>query len=246
LKEQKSIEQQEEISMNLRQLMIQFKSEMKEKQTTDDNVLIAEKGKDIFSSIKNLNNILNDMFPEYIQDLPLKAIQIIVNWMELDNFNDWKVFASEIWPQFTIVDQEIFSKNGKMEKVLKVWGSQGAKTSQLFNILNTLNRKDILIQLGEHYPFISRYYIQKNEMNDDSIIVNKDFTKDEKEEKQQNLNDDFNSIETLVIPAQVSEEKIMEVERKLKETEQRINFEILENNDYKKKIRRNKRKITTN
>jgi len=214
LKKQKSVEQQEEISMNLRQLMIQFKEEMKEKQITDNNVIIAEKEKDIFSTtINNLNNILIDMFPEYIQDLPLKAIQIIVNWMELDRFNDWKLFATEIWPEFTIVDQEIYSKNGKMEKVLKVWGSQGAKTSQLFDILNKLNRKDILIQLEEHYPFISRYYIQKKEMSDsDDVIVNKGFTKI-------NL---LNSIETPVIPVELSERKIMEVEQKLRETEGKL------------------------
>jgi hypothetical protein len=73
--------------------------------------------------------------------------------MNLDQGNNWIVFASKVWPDFSFEDARIFEQNGKMDKVLSEWGVQGDSTiASLIQILQDLKRQDVLVRLYEKYP----------------------------------------------------------------------------------------------
>jgi hypothetical protein len=93
----------------------------------------------------SLQNILDFRF---VDKLPIKANTIIVEAMDIEGRNNWRDFVSKCWPLFTINDCEIKLKE-KMTAVLRLWGSEGAKIIDLLDILEDLQRKDILLQLNE-------------------------------------------------------------------------------------------------
>jgi hypothetical protein len=57
-----------------------------------------------------------DLFPHLIKDLPAKATKIIFQLLNLDN--NWKIFASEIWPSYSVDDIRGCFENRKTEAIL--------------------------------------------------------------------------------------------------------------------------------
>jgi len=56
-------------------------------------------------------------------------------------------------------------KEGKMSTILEKWGMKDATTTQLLQILNKINRKDLIDDLQKQFPSIKKYF-------DDSISTN--------------------------------------------------------------------------
>ena len=76
--------------------------------------------------------------------------------MNMNRENNWFVFAIEAWPEYSKTDIEIHFEEGKMKAILKKWGEEGRTTAELFQILNKIERKDVIIELQKTYPFIER------------------------------------------------------------------------------------------
>jgi hypothetical protein len=68
--------------------------------------------------------------------------------------NNWKIFASEIWPSYSVDNIRDHLENGKTEAILAKWGRNNTTTSQLLQVLVKMERKDIIIYLEEKYPSI--------------------------------------------------------------------------------------------
>jgi hypothetical protein len=99
-------------------------------------------------------------FPELVKDLPSKASQVIIRQMNLDRDINWMSFAEELWPLWSLDEIEgHFKEKEKMKAVLSKWGSKGGTTNELFEILNKLPRKDVIVSLEKHFPFV-RYFPQ--------------------------------------------------------------------------------------
>lgn len=77
--------------------------------------------------------------------------------MNLENQNDWSVFAAEIWTDIHITKMKFFQGGGKMKAVLEKWGSEGATTIQLLQILNKIQRMDVIFLLQEEHQSIKKY-----------------------------------------------------------------------------------------
>jgi hypothetical protein len=74
--------------------------------------------------------------------------------MNLDN--NWMLFAAELWPSFSKLELRInFEESGRMEAVLRKWGSEGATTVGLFHMINKIGRKDLILYLQEKFPLIN-------------------------------------------------------------------------------------------
>jgi hypothetical protein len=95
-----------------------------------------------------------DAFPELVRDLPARATITIIRMGNLKMTNNWMVIAAEIWLDYSLLQIRIEFEEGKMQAILEKWGSEGATTSQLFQILIKVGRKDILIYLQKDYPFV--------------------------------------------------------------------------------------------
>ena len=80
--------------------------------------------------------------------------KIIVNLMNVEQENNWTSVAMEVWPDYSVNDIHLKFHKGKMAKVLEEWGLIGGKTSDLFAILQKLNRMDVFFALHEIYPSI--------------------------------------------------------------------------------------------
>jgi hypothetical protein len=115
----------------------------------------------MMSSVQNqptVNQSNEIEFPELVKDIPFLATNIIIDQMNLNQSPSWMHFASVLWPSYSVVTIELFKDKGRMKAVLEEWGSKGGTTAELFQILNKLPRKDVIISLEENYPFV-RYYI---------------------------------------------------------------------------------------
>ena len=83
----------------------------------------------------------------YIQNIPKPASDIIVERMNLKNLpNDWKEFVSQIWPARTLVDMQTKFKQ-KMESVLALLGTKCEETANALNLLEKMERMDVLMEL---------------------------------------------------------------------------------------------------
>jgi hypothetical protein len=98
-----------------------------------------------FSKYPNLQNLLDFQF---VDKLPRTVSTIIVEVMDMEGRNNWRDFASKCWPLFTTNDCKTKLKE-KMEDILQLWGSEGAKIIDLLDILEDLQREDVLLKLNE-------------------------------------------------------------------------------------------------
>jgi hypothetical protein len=85
---------------------------------------------------------------QLVDRLPWTVSIIIVEGMDIEGRNNWRDFASKCWPLITANDYEIKLKE-KMAAVLRLWGSEGAKIIDLLDILEDLQREDVLLKLNE-------------------------------------------------------------------------------------------------
>ena len=83
-------------------------------------------------------------FPSRIIELPATVEDKIVKCMNLKGEKDWKAFAKQIWPKITSQTIEEYEQQGRMEKVMKEWKTEGGTTEVLFKVLNHLQREDVL------------------------------------------------------------------------------------------------------
>jgi hypothetical protein len=65
--------------------------------------------------------------------------------------NNWKIFASEIWPLYSVDNIGSYFENGKTEAILAKWGRKNTTTSQLLQVLVKMERYDIIIYFEEKY-----------------------------------------------------------------------------------------------
>jgi hypothetical protein len=97
---------------------------------------------------------MSSSFPELVQHLPVKAAITIIQIGNIEMNNNWMSIAAEIWPDYNLLDIRRYFEEGKMRSILEKWGSEGATTSQLFEILIKVGRKDIIKYLQKDYPFV--------------------------------------------------------------------------------------------
>ena len=76
--------------------------------------------------------------------------------MNMNRENNWFSFAIEAWPDYSKTDIRVHFEEGKMGSVLDKLEEKGATTAELFEILNKIERKDVIIELQKTYPFIER------------------------------------------------------------------------------------------
>ena len=115
--------------------------------------LQSKKGESMWSiEFPNLQK-LSTQFP-YVSKIPKSVSDIIVRRMNLENRpNDWKGFASHRWPTYT-TDDILMNFQDKMQSVLLQLDGEGEKTTKLFDILETIKRRDILVNLEEHCRYL--------------------------------------------------------------------------------------------
>jgi hypothetical protein len=109
---------------------------------------------DSLNELEQPKEQMKSSFPEFVRDLPGKAAITIIQIGNIEMINNWMTIAAEIWPDYNLLNIRRYFEKGKMESILEKWGSEGATTSQLFEILIKVGRKDIIITLQEDYPFV--------------------------------------------------------------------------------------------
>ena len=109
----------------------------------------SQKGESMWSiEFPNLQK-LSIQYP-YVGKIPKSITDIIVGLMNLENrSNDWKGFVSQRWPTYSI-DDILIKFQEKMQSVLRELDGEAEKTAKLFDILETIKRKDILVNLEQH------------------------------------------------------------------------------------------------
>jgi hypothetical protein len=107
-----------------------------------------------FTELEQPKKQMNNSFPELVQHLPVKAAITIIQIGNIEMMNNWMAIAAEIWPDYNLLDIKRYFEEGKMRSILEKLGSEGATTSQLFEILIKVGRKDIIIYLQKDYPFV--------------------------------------------------------------------------------------------
>lgn len=103
---------------------------------------------------EQINDSPLSSFPNLVKDLPAKATKIITRLLNCNRDNNWYTFAMEVWPKYSEIDIESRFEKREMTAVLKKWGSEGATTVQLFQVLNKIMRKDVILELQNKYPFV--------------------------------------------------------------------------------------------
>ncbi len=82
-------------------------------------------------------------------NLPANITDIMVDMMDLDSRNNWRKLAMKMWPEFTQVD--IMRKLKKqMNSVLELWGQQAGTTMELLDLLQQIQRIDVLTEMDEY------------------------------------------------------------------------------------------------
>ena len=99
------------------------------------------------SSSEQLSYQWPQKFSPKISELPALIERELVKLMNLERENDWRKFAQLIG--ITSQTIEGYKQQGGMEKVMNVWKTEGGTTKELFNILNHLQRMDVLQRLEE-------------------------------------------------------------------------------------------------
>jgi hypothetical protein len=135
-----------EFNINADLFFLEYKLKMTPKQKffPDDSLIEIEQPK----------KPMNSCFPDLVQNLPGKAVITIIQLGNIKINNNWMAIAVEIWPDYSFLDIRRYFEEGKMQSILDKWGSEGATTSQLFEILIKVGRKDIIIALQKNYPFV--------------------------------------------------------------------------------------------
>jgi hypothetical protein len=100
---------------------------------------------DSLNELEQPKSQMKSSFPELIQHLPAKVSITIIRMGNIKMINNWMAIAAEIWPDYSLLDIKIHFEEGKMRSILEKWGSEGATTSRLFEILIKVGRKDIII-----------------------------------------------------------------------------------------------------
>jgi hypothetical protein len=82
-------------------------------------------------------------------NLPANITDIMVDMMDLDSRNNWRKLAMKMWPEFTQID--IMRKLKKqMNSVLELWGQQAGTTMELLDLLQQIQRIDVLTEMDEY------------------------------------------------------------------------------------------------
>jgi hypothetical protein len=109
---------------------------------------------DSMNELEQPKEQMKSSFPELVQDLPVKAAIAIIQIGNVEMMNNWMAIAAEIWPDYNLLDIKRYFEEGKMRTILEKLGSEGATTSQLFEILIKVGRKDIIVALQKDFPFV--------------------------------------------------------------------------------------------
>ena len=67
--------------------------------------------------------------------------------------NDWKAFASQMWPEYPALEIQIKFKE-EMKSVIYALATQREETAKLLDLLERIGRKDILARLEEYSQYL--------------------------------------------------------------------------------------------